>query len=283
MIRIKVTEPKDASWKRWRKKCKKQTKDDLASVKAGKNLKIRDALYKEQQSFFVEVTGPFKGKCAYCETELHNHRGEIDHYRPKKGIQDLDGNWIKIGKNKKHPGYYWLAYDWTNFLPLCIGCNRIRAQYGKGNYFPLEEGLHAVKPSQVKGEKPSLLNPTLDNPDDNLKFNEQTWVVAGTNNRGRVTEKIIGLNERQLPRLRADAARDAEREIYDAFARNLGAFVRVEDFQQTLKSLREKLRPYMKVRNLVFDREVPKIRAALQRQLEMLREMEDARNGTESR
>jgi hypothetical protein len=46
-------------------------------------------------------------------------------------------------KEFEHPGYYWLAYEWTNLLPSCYDCNSFRrhgtmkAGPGKNERFPV--------------------------------------------------------------------------------------------------------------------------------------------------
>lgn len=62
----------------------------------------------------------FHGKCAYCESRYSSTRPmDVEHYRPKGRVAESEG----------HPGYYWLAAEWTNLLPSCIDCNRRRNQF----------------------------------------------------------------------------------------------------------------------------------------------------------
>ena len=51
----------------------------------------------------------------------------------------------------RHPGYYWLAYDWRNILPSCRKCN---TDDGKGTQFPAIK--HAFSP--VDGDCPATLD-----------------------------------------------------------------------------------------------------------------------------
>jgi hypothetical protein len=68
------------------------------------------------------------GKCAFCECKVtHQQYGDVEHFRPKKGYKQKDGD--PLGR----PGYYWLAYEWTNLLVSCQICN----QKFKKNLFPL--------------------------------------------------------------------------------------------------------------------------------------------------
>ena len=57
-------------------------------------------------------------KCCFCEADFTaNGYGDVEHFRPKSGYQTVvKGPLIK-------PGYYWLAYDWSNLLFSCQVCN----------------------------------------------------------------------------------------------------------------------------------------------------------------
>lgn len=54
------------------------------------------------------------GKCCYCERK-RDPKGEpdVEHFRPKTKTTE-DGN----------PGYWWLAYDWSNLFFSCKACNQ---------------------------------------------------------------------------------------------------------------------------------------------------------------
>jgi len=79
-------------------------------------------------------------KCGYCEQKLGTSPGDMEHYRPKAALQELPADralWGQEGKgakdsfdvkdrklvNLKGPGYWWLAYTWSNYLAACNRCN----------------------------------------------------------------------------------------------------------------------------------------------------------------
>lgn len=69
-----------------------------------------------------DVRGPLLAMhgrvCAYCQCHLpHNDPGDVEHFRPKSR-------------------YWWLAYDFSNYLLSCAACNRNR----KKEKFPLAQG-----------------------------------------------------------------------------------------------------------------------------------------------
>jgi uncharacterized protein (TIGR02646 family) len=79
----------------------------------------------------------FLGKCAYCEVQfVLDQTGDVEHFRPKAGVVD------EHDQRVDHPGYYWLAYEWSNLLPSCSKCNRLTKtkdgrRVGKGERFPV--------------------------------------------------------------------------------------------------------------------------------------------------
>jgi len=63
------------------------------------------------------------GKCCYCERKREPKREpDIDHFRPKGGVTE----------DPEHPGYWWLAYEWSNLYFSCKPCN----ENAKKNRFP---------------------------------------------------------------------------------------------------------------------------------------------------
>ena len=194
---------------------KQSTIDDWETIAStGDTTKIKDDVYKgayrdaqqKTQSTVREKLNEFYfHKCAYCETFC---KAEIEHYRPKKGVTE----------DSLHKGYYWLCYEWTNLLPSCRYCN---TEGGKGNQFPIK-GIRISKPSfdlQLKlnkveilaheqillSEKPYLLHPEIDNPENYLSFKidlqgqgVQIIGTDGVNERGEQTIKICNLNREYL-------------------------------------------------------------------------------------
>jgi hypothetical protein len=52
------------------------------------------------------------GKCAFSEAKFVNDEAHVEHFRPKGRVD----TW-PTGPSY-YPGYYWLAYDWSNLF-LC--------------------------------------------------------------------------------------------------------------------------------------------------------------------
>ena len=70
------------------------------------------------------------GKCAFCESKItHIAYGDVEHFRPKAGYRQCPKDPLV------RPGYYRLAYEWSNLFFCCTLCN----QRFKGNHFPLAD------------------------------------------------------------------------------------------------------------------------------------------------
>ncbi len=215
MIKIDFDEPDTPKWKRWRSDCKKTAEKLMESVEKGEAPEIIP-LYKRKsikEEIYFSKNGPFHGKCAYCECYIKDFQhGDMEHFRPKLAVTDENDVPIFVedekGGKRPHPGYYWLAYDWKNLLPSCTNCNQpgvIKGmRIGKRNRFPVI-GVNAATPEEVELENPLLINPVTDPPEDHLKIDTETGMMAHRTDRGRVCIDIFGLNLRdRLPERRKD-------------------------------------------------------------------------------
>ncbi|MDX0518544.1 HNH endonuclease [Sinorhizobium medicae] len=160
------------------------------------------------------------GKCAYCEasTDVVAH-GDVEHFRPKST-------------------YWWLAYDFDNYVFACQICNQIY----KGDNFPISGqrlGSPALPNAQPAGaqltqlvqglvrdvtsttdeelvalwgaEEADLIHPYLEDPSSLLTYeadeaNREVWIRAGAGSRAArahdAAVKFLGLNREELLRLR---------------------------------------------------------------------------------
>ncbi len=205
MIKIEFNIPSSNTWRVWCAKCQRKTGELIDCYENDREAQVTN-LYKQKSikdEVFLAKDGPFHGKCAYCECNLIDFQhGDIEHFRPKKAVTDENDNVVNItdaeGRTIPHPGYYWLAYDWTNLLPSCAICNQPSTangeKRGKRNRFPVEKG-HALKPSELVNEKPLLINPTVEDPSDHLEVDENGYMIPKTD-RGRMCIKVFGLNVR---------------------------------------------------------------------------------------
>lgn len=154
---------------------------------------------KKEVKPFLKTT--YNNKCCYCE---RNEEGgielQVEHFRPKKTPKECE--------TKKHSGYYWLGYEWSNLLLSCSTCNKY-----KGTSFPIdgnridepnvdEKGeliLENCKPDKepLVNEKAFLFNPDVDRVFDHFKF-EADGNLKSETKKGKTTIKLFKLNDAPL-------------------------------------------------------------------------------------
>lgn len=153
----------------------------------------RNPLEKDWQQVIRPVRAAleklFDGKCAYCETRIGvSGPMDVDHFRPKAGATDLSG-----AASLDH--YGWLILDWDNHYSSCPACNR-----AKRALFPVD-GLRAPPITSldliIASERPLLLDPCRDDPEQHLEFRPDGSVRA-VSERGEVTIKVLNLNRGPL-------------------------------------------------------------------------------------
>jgi uncharacterized protein (TIGR02646 family) len=146
----------------------KEWRSRLLLAKTAKEHKFAESRYKHEQIKQTLIT-MFHGKCAYCESKIaHVDYGHIEHFKPKSAFP----KW---------------TFKWSNLFLACGICNG--AEF-KGNRFP---GPKLGGP---------LVNPCDDEPNEHFRFefDPRTGLasVDGISIRGELTEKLLGLNRREL-------------------------------------------------------------------------------------
>ncbi|WP_321280163.1 hypothetical protein [Marinifilum fragile] len=226
-----------------------------------------------------ELVAIFKGKCAYCETEIVAAcPGDIEHFRPKGGYNVKDS----IVK----PGYYWLAADWENLLLACPNCNQthtylifegdkwIEKVVGKLNQFPLDdeskrltcesgrlffngdyEDLH-----KEEEEVRLLLKPCTDNVEDYFEYSEEGLIRSKKSlegidlKRAKTSILVCALQRSELVKKREQKIIDikvqVERvieiigDLNDEDSRNLVKFEKIKNrLRKELRILKEFMLP----------------------------------------
>lgn len=117
---------------------------------------------KVWRDFYDLLPDSLNHKCWYCEAEEIRSDMPVDHFRPKNKVED----------DKQHDGYWWLAFDWTNYRCACTFCNSRRVfdetEGGKECRFPLENpderAFTPTDQTKLDNERPYFLDPF--NPDD---------------------------------------------------------------------------------------------------------------------
>lgn len=140
----------------------KALEEAKATVLAETDPVLRAELIDRYRTRWTALREPFAvyshDKCWYVECKNLGTDDDIDHFRPKSGVKEEPG----------HPGYYWLAFEWTNLRLSCHRANRPRINPetgetgGKAEHFPLIDArTRAQGPDDdLSLEVPALLDPT---------------------------------------------------------------------------------------------------------------------------
>ena len=135
-------------------------------------------------------------KCAFCESKItHVTYGDVEHFRPKAGVRQSPRD------DLVRPGYYWLAYEWTNLFLACDLCNRRH----KGNLFPLDDPSKRARShhDDVSDEEPLFLHPSSDDPEQHIGFREGVAFARNGSTRGGETIAALGLNRTNTYEMRS--------------------------------------------------------------------------------
>jgi hypothetical protein len=180
---------------------------DSLRVRATEFYNVSASRRRQQRFDFVEVTkqiypavaqawlGKLPLKCAYCENVLPDH-SHIGLHRPRGRATRFDGT-----VDEDH--YWWLVFDWENYLPSCKECQAL-----KGTRFPIASNPARVWSygSTLHHEQPLLLDPCVDEPSKYLIFLNDGR-VASQDIRGQATIDVLGLNRDELVVARRHAAK----------------------------------------------------------------------------
>lgn len=230
------------------------------ALREGKAHKVRGSVYGHDL-LRAALEALFHDKCAYCETKsVAGSDWDVEHFRPKG----------KVAERAGHPGYYWLAYDWSNLYPSCSHCNQSRKDKprwgdlqhagtgGKRDQFPLEdEATRALDPDDdLKREKRLLLDPCEDRPEDHLRYTVDGQVVATAGSRkGETSIKVFHLERRRL--------RDQRRNKVQAVV-DLLKIIRKHEADGNGEAVRD-FRDYLKTWFLADSREYAAVARAVER------------------
>ena len=164
-------------------------KEVINQRKQGQVVEIKDYAPIAVKNKLITI---FKDKCAFCECDISTgHHYDTEHFRPKVT-------------------YYWLAYEWSNFVLACRKCN----SDCKGTQFPTKKQAIALPHADIdddldafladchilklEDEDRLLLHPVLDDPAEHLDFQENGEVYAkNKSEKGQNSIEVYGLNDWQ--------------------------------------------------------------------------------------
>lgn len=168
-----------------------QAADPAACQAPGnKLLDAKDGIYNAA-SVKTRLLSDQHRKCCYCESRPTSvSYGDVEHFRPKGGYQQVKGEPLH------KPGYYWLAYEWSNLYFACHLCN----QEFKGNYFPLRNPRQRARchTDALPQEQPLLPDPATEDPARYLTFRQDSIRPKRGSQRGKACIEAFGLDRPEL-------------------------------------------------------------------------------------
>ncbi len=202
----------------------------LDKAKRRTQVMVEKGFFEEKSSIWHIVKSIYmkvqNNKCVFCERQFEGVDSgkiehDLEHFRPKGKVDA----WPAGGNSSPRydfatgdefaPGYYWLAYNLTNYAAACKVCNSVF----KKAFFPISASRAELPRNTQNGfelgkladEQPFLCYPlgeTDDDPEDLITFRATTAVpvhaVGHKHARAKVMIDFFGLNEReQLHRERA--------------------------------------------------------------------------------
>lgn len=141
-------------------------------------------------------------KCCFCEAKVsHVSFGDVEHFRPKAAVRQ------SRAEAPSRPGYYWLAYEWTNLYFACQLCN----QRNKHDLFPLEAPAQRARihsdNTALAAEQPRFIDPGVDDPERLIGFRAGEPYPINDNARATLTITALELGRRLLMEQRDEKIR----------------------------------------------------------------------------
>lgn len=147
------------------------------------------------------------GKCGYCNSTL-GENPEVDHFYPKGQLSMVTKNGESFhhlpyyrGRSMEQlsiNGFWWLAYDWDNFVLTCNTCN---GKF-KRDIFPIKEEINK-KFLEIGDYTPALLSPYFGPlPYKYFSYKErgQVKILNGKGTLAKNSIETYGLKRKQLSR-----------------------------------------------------------------------------------
>lgn len=132
-----------------------------------------------------------KGKCCFSEAKFVGDEAHVEHFRPKGFVEDKNTGAIS------YPGYYWLAYDWTNLFY----CKSTTNSSVKRNFFPMVgRGRRRTNHLDLRVERNILIDPSAEDPRRHIRF--QNEEIKGISSRGKKTIELLDLRNGQFDEAR---------------------------------------------------------------------------------
>ena len=151
MRKVHVNDEPPADWIEEAEELRQQL-HDAADEEERKQIIDDNATFWRDPRIHNWLLNKFNNKCWYSEAADCVSPDHVDHYRPKGRIRDED-------TKQTEPGYWWLAFDWKNYV---ISGHLLNSK--KGDLFPIAHGNRCNRDDNtlLALECPVLINPRTD-------------------------------------------------------------------------------------------------------------------------
>lgn len=170
--------------------CAEYSRDTNAYLNGNKTFEFKSNLYGAKSVKNALIKAQHR-KCCFCESKVdHVAYGDVEHFRPKAGYRQKKED--PLGR----PGYYWLAYEWTNLFFSCQICN----QRFKGNLFPLQDSRMRARShgDDITEEQLLFVDPGNMDPEGFIGFRDEYPFAINGNTIGKTTIEALGLDREEL-------------------------------------------------------------------------------------
>ena len=200
---------------KWLAKAKKVTDKLEAAATPEKRNEIIDNNSKVWGELKQWLLDQANGKCWFSEAKDCFTHWDVEHFRPKKNAKDIDGT--------EREGYWWLAFDWSNFR-ICGKVGNVK----KGTFFPLKAGSPAAtsKNRNTDDELYYMLDPTKRQDPLLLSFREDGGACPREDLRGWNFQRA----DYSIKRLKLDEhqpIRDARKEVWQECRRRINKCAKI--------------------------------------------------------
>lgn len=177
----------------------------------GRRGNLNDSMFFNR-SFRTDLVDSFRGKCAFCESDISSDFDfsddlRVSHLRPYSYLDEE-------GVDKDY--YLWLAFEWQNLYASCAACDK-----AKRDRFPVRGMRAPFLASYVdtnRQEKRLLVDPCQDAPEKHISFRMNGTVEALTE-QGYTTINVFNLNREQLIQDRRNRIHEMFEEVDNNWSR----------------------------------------------------------------
>jgi|ERR1039458_1996629 hypothetical protein len=209
-----------AEWPAWLLESERLYRE-LDRLNATGQVEERNALIDEHRDHWDKLkpwlSALSAGKCWFTEARDKASHMDVEHFRPKKVAKNLDGT--------ERDGYWWLAFDYTNYRLAGNVPNRM-----KGGWFPLHRESRCSKPDArcEESETCYLLDPTKQTDVNLLAFDEEGNAIPKPGTRDSWELERLEVSIRRLKLNDHDALPQARRRVWQEMSRAIDSFLQAK-------------------------------------------------------